>query len=113
MEDQVSLVEVLFERTGEFTKKSVELYRLKAISKSAEVISNLAMRFAIISIAILFFLVFNIGVALFLGEQLGKDYYGFFSVAGFYAVIGILFYIFRNSWIKEPVRDSVLIQALN
>lgn len=113
MENQVSLVEVLFEKTGHYVKKSTELYKLKAINKSADVISTLAVRFVIISIAVLFFLVLNIGVALWIGEELGRDYYGFFSVAGFYALIGIVFFIFRNKWVKEPIRDSIIVQSLN
>lgn len=113
MENQVSLVEVLFERTGHYAKKSIELYKLKTIDKSADVISTLASRFVVISIAILFFLILNVGVALWIGEELGKDYYGFFTVSGFYAIVGILFFIFRNKWIKEPVRDSIIVQSLN
>lgn len=113
MENQISLVEVLFEKTGNYAKRSVELYKLKAINKSADVISTLAVRFIVISIAVLFFLILNIGVALWVGEKLGRDYYGFFSVAGFYAIVGIVFFIFRNKWVKEPVRDSIIVQSLN
>ncbi len=113
MENQVSLVEVLFERTGHYAKQSVELYKLKVIDKSADIISMLAVRFVVISIAILFFLILNIGVALWIGEELGRDYYGFFSVSGFYAILGILFFIFRDKWIKEPIRDSIIVQSLN
>jgi hypothetical protein len=113
MEDQISAVELLFEKTGQYTKKSVELYRLKAIGKSADVISGLAVRVVVISIITLFFLVFNIGSALWIGERFGRDYYGFFTVAGFYALLGIIIYIFRNRWIKVPIRDSILMQGLN
>ena len=97
MENQISLVEVLFERTGNYAKNSVELYKLKAINKSADVISSLAVRIAVISVITLFFIIVNIGLALWIGESLGKDYYGFFTIAGFYAVIGLILFAFRNS----------------
>ncbi len=113
MENQASLVEVLFERTSQYTKKSIELYKLKTISKSADVISSLAVRFALTAIAVIFFLITNIGIALWVGEQLGRGYYGFFCVAGFYAFIGLIIYVFRNKWIKEPLRDTIVFQALN
>ena len=113
MENQISLIEVLFEKTGSYAKSSVDLYRLKAIDKSAAVISSLAVRVVVISIITLFFLVFNIGSALWIGEKMGRNYYGFFSVAGFYALLGIIIYIFRNKWIKVPVRDSIILQSLN
>ncbi|HWY13207.1 MAG TPA: hypothetical protein VN026_17855 [Bacteroidia bacterium] len=113
MENQVSLVEVLFERTGNYAKNSLELYKLKAINKSADVISSLAVRIVVISVVALFFIILNIGVALWIGENLGKDYYGFFIVSGFYALVGLLLFTFRNILIKRPVRDSIIMQALN
>ena len=112
MENKESMVEILFEKTGEFAKKGVELYKLKAIDKSADVLSSLVARLTVIIILTLFFLIFNIGIALWAGEALGKSYYGFFSVAGFYALIGILLYAFRHQWIKEPIRNSIIEQAL-
>lgn len=113
MEDHSTLIGSLFEKTEHYTKTSVELYKLKAIDKSADVISTLVARLAVIVFITLFVLILNIGVALWIGELLGKSYYGFFVVAGFYALIGILLYGFRNKWIKSPLRNSIINQALN
>lgn len=113
MENQPSLIGTLFERAEHYVKTSADLIKLKAIDKSADVIATLTARLAVIAFITLFFLVLNIGIALWLGEMLGKSYYGFFIVAGFYALIGILLYVFRNKWIKAPVRNSIITQALN
>ncbi len=113
MEDKVSIVEVLIEKTGLYAQRRIELYKLKAIDKSADVISTLAVRLVILSLIILFFLVLNIGLALWIGEVLGKNYFGFFSVAAFYALIGIVFFIFRHKWIKAPIRNSIIDHVLN
>lgn len=113
MEDQTTLIEVLFEKTSQYTKNSVELYKLKAIGKSADIISGLATRFVLVTFITIFFVIANIGLALWIGEVLGKNYYGFFSVAGFYALLGLIFYVFRNTWIKEPVRNTIIYEALN
>jgi hypothetical protein len=113
MEDQASLINTLFEKAEHYTKTSAELYKLKVIDKSADVISTLTVRLAIIVFITLFFLIMNTGVALWLGEVLGKVYYGFFIVAGFYALVGILLYAFRNKWIKVPLRNSIITQVLN
>jgi len=112
MEDQVSNIETLFERTEQYARTSADLFKLKAIDKSADVISTLTARLAVIVFVTLFFLILNIGIALWIGEVLGKAYYGFFIVSGFYALIGMLLYIFRNKWIKAPLRDSIITQAL-
>ncbi len=113
MENKVTLIETLFEKTVSYTKNGAELYKLKAIDKSADVISTLISRLAVMILIMLFFLILNIGVALWISEILGKIYYGFFSVAGFYALAGIVLYAFRNKWIKTPLRNSIITQALN
>jgi len=49
---------------------------------------------------------------LWLGELLGKSYYGFFIVAGFYALLALIFSIFRKQLIKNPVNNSIIEQVL-
>jgi hypothetical protein len=112
MEEEKSHVEVLIEKTGDYARKNIELYKLKAIDKSADVVSTIAADITIISIIVLFVLVINIGLALWLGELLGRNYYGFFLIAGFYALCGIVFYAFRDKLIKHPVRNSILKHTL-
>ena len=112
MENQSLLIETLFEKATHYTKTSVELYKLKAIGKSADIISDLASRTIVIAFAVICFFILNTGIALWIGEMLGKTYYGFFIVAGFYAFAGMLFYVFRNRWVKTPLRNSIITQAL-
>jgi hypothetical protein len=50
----------------------------------------------------------NIGLGLYLGSMLGKSYYGFFVLTGFYLIIGTLFYLFRNKWIREPISNVII-----
>lgn len=101
-------IETLFEKAENYSKTSLELLKLSAIDKSADVASSFAVRFVIITIIAIFTLVTNIGVALWLGEQLGKSYYGFFAVAVFYLIVAILLYLFRNEWIKTPTSNSII-----
>jgi len=76
------------------------------------VASNLVSWLIVLIFAVLFFLILNIGVALWLGELLGKSYYGFFIVAGFYALLALIFSIFRKQLIKNPVNNSIIEQVL-
>ncbi len=112
MEEEKSHVEVLLETGSDYARKKIELYKLKAIDKSADIVSTIAADITIVSILILFVLVINIGLALWLGELLGRTYYGFFVVAGFYLLSGIIFYTFRDKLIKYPVRNSIIKHAL-
>ena len=113
MESPTSLIGILFEKAEHYAQTSAELYKLKAIDKSADVLSTLSARLTIVVFIVVFFLILSIGMALWIGETLGKSSYGFFIVAGFYALAGILFYVFRNTWVKEPIRNSIISQVFN
>ena len=113
MKNQTSLIEEFFEKAENYTRTSVELYKLKAIDKSADVISALVSRLVVIAFIALFFLIFNIGAALWIGEMLGRSSYGFFIIAGFYALAGTLFLAFRNALVRRPLRNEIITQALN
>jgi len=57
-------------------------------------------------------LVVNIGVALFLGDLLGKNYYGFFIVGAFYLVAAVIAHFFFSHWIKKPFSNLIITQTL-
>lgn len=108
MNNNATAIESLFEKAGDYGKTSMELFKLQAIDKSAEVLSVLAGKLVITIVVALFTLSVNIGIALWIGELLGKIYYGFFITAGFYAVVAALCYAFRRQWIKDPVSTAVI-----
>jgi hypothetical protein len=112
MDEQSGLIESLIEKGEQYGKTTLELLKLKTIDKSADVASNLVSWLLVLIFAVLFFLILNIGVALWLGEVLGKSYYGFFVVSGFYALLALVFGIFRKQLIKEPLNNSIIEQAL-
>ena len=111
MEDQ-TLIENLIEKGEQYGKTTLELLKLKTLDKSADVISNLVSWLIVVIFAVLFFLILNIGIALWIGELLGKTYYGFFVVAGFYALLALIFGIFRKQIVKNPVNNSIIEQVL-
>ena len=112
MEDKAAPVEVLVERTQAYIKTSIQLFKLKATDKLAEIVSNLASSFVIVVVIVLFGVNLNIAIALLLGDLLGKAWLGFVLVSGFYAFAGIIFYLLRDKWIKKPIRNSIIEQLL-
>jgi hypothetical protein len=110
--DTTTSAQVLLEAVEEYGKTTIALCRLTAIDKAADVLSSLLVRVALWAVVVLFVLVLNTGVALWIGEWLGKDSYGFFAVAGFYALLGILLYTFRYQWIKYPVSNTIITKML-
>ena len=113
MENNITMpIEMLFEKAENYGKTTIELAKLNVIDKSAEVVSSLVTQLALAIVVAMFVLTANIGIALWLGELLGKSYYGFFVVAGFHSFIAILLYIFRNQWIKQPISNTIISQML-
>jgi lipoprotein signal peptidase len=112
MEKPSILIEELFEKVESYSKTTYELSKLQALETTTIVVSSLVSRLSVITIFFLFTLVLNTGIALLLGELLGKFYYGFFIVAAFYLLAGIVLYFFLHQWIKKPVSDLIITQAL-
>jgi len=112
MDEQSGLIESLIAKGEQYGKTTLELLKLKTLDKSADVVSNLVSWLIVVIFAVLFFLILNIGIALWIGELLGKSYYGFFVVSGFYALLAIVFAIFRKQLIKNPVNESIINQVL-
>lgn len=112
MEEQPGIIESLIDKTEQYGKTTLELLKLKTLDKSADVVSNLVSWLVVALLALLFFLFLNIGAALWVGGLLGDSFYGFFAVAGFYAVLLIVFSIFRKVLLKKPVNNSIVKQVL-
>lgn len=110
MKDKAIIVEMLVEKVEQYARTSLELYKLKAIDKGTDVFSSLVSRVVIIIIIALFFLLVTLGLCFYLGEVLGKVYYGFFTVAGIYAVVGIIMIIFRKKWLDDTLNDYIVRQ---
>ena len=112
MENNTSIIETLLERATEYGKSSYELAKLKALDKTSDVVSTLlanSVVWVILSSSMLFL---NLGLAFWLGEILGKIYFGFFVVAVFYGISGILIYFFMHDWIKKVVSNNFIKQVL-
>ena len=112
METAVSSIESLVDRIETYGKTTYELSKLKLLETTINVVTALVPRLSVIIMVSLFALVLNIGIALLLGELIGRPYYGFFIVAGFYLVAAIILHFFMHKWIKKPIADLIIKQAL-
>ena len=101
-------LESLFETTSSYVETRVELAKLKAVKKSSEVASTLVTKMVLGAIIFLFLIVFNMAIGFWLGDMLGKNYYGFFVLALLYLVAGIIIYASREKWLKTPVANSII-----
>ncbi len=112
MTDNATPIATLLERAENYSNTSFELFKLNAIDKSADVVSSLVLRLAVVMAVALSVLIINIGIALWVGQLLGNAYFGFFAIGGFYAIIAMLLHLFGQQWIKIPVSNSFIIKML-
>lgn len=108
MENKATTLENLFENVEQYSKTSFELYKHKAIYEIASFTSTLAVRFILTIVVVLVSLFISIGTALWLGDALGKSFYGFFIVAFFYVLLWVVLFIFRKSSIRQPMSNMII-----
>lgn len=112
MEDYAKLIESLFERATDYGKTSFELVKLKALDKTSEAVSSIIPHSVVFVIIAVFILFLNLGLAFWLGEILGKTFYGFFVIAAFYGIAAIVLHFFLHKWLKKHVSDFVIKHVL-
>ncbi|MDZ4664058.1 MAG: phage holin family protein [Bacteroidota bacterium] len=112
MENKLNCIVPLLERTEEYGRTSLELIKLKAVDKAAEVVSSFFSSGIMFLVLMMVLFVATIGVSLWLGELLGKLYYGFFCMAAFYAITWVVLFLFMRNTIKRSISNSVISKLL-
>lgn len=112
MGNSQSLIELLFEKIEEYGKTNYELIKFKLLKTTAIIVPSLISRLIVVLVFFFFTLILSVGIAFLLSELFDNLYVGFFIVAAFYLVVGILFHFFLYDWIKKPIGDSIVKQIL-
>jgi hypothetical protein len=111
MEENVSKIETIIEKTVDYAKTSFELGKLKVIDKSLEVISTLIPHAIVIFLFTSFLFFLNLGLALWIGKILGQIYLGFFIVAGLYVIVGVFIHFFIHNYFKRKINNYIIKQV--
>ena len=112
MDNIATNVEQLYQKAKEYTETSIELFRLNAIDKTADVVSSLFARLALLMVVAMFTLFINIALSLYIGKLLGEMYLGFLIVSGFYLVLSIVIFYYSEKLIKIPLTNLVIAKLL-
>ena len=111
--EQTENISALFREAGDFLETKVQLFKLKSIDKASDAASSLISKLTVLVFVVFFVLLLSIGLALYLGETLGKSWLGFVIVAGIYGFVGLIIYLTRKKLIKEPVAHMMLRKLVN
>lgn len=99
----LTLIESLFGKSSAYTADRIELLKLKSVDKTSSVASSVALGIALFVVFFIFFTVLNIGIALLIGDLVGKSYLGFLILAVVYAIAGFVLFKNRNKFFKTPI----------
>jgi hypothetical protein len=112
MEENLNLIESLLEKAAVYGKTSYELIKLQAVDKASDNISSFTPGLVLSVIIGCFLFFINVGAALWLGDVLGKSYYGFFVVAGFYGAVAFVVRLFFYKRVKSIFHDYIIRKLL-
>jgi hypothetical protein len=112
MQQNSNFIELLLERIVQFGQLNIDLFKLKFLDKASFLIANLIARFLLWTMVSLFTICLSIAVALWLGDILGKNYYGFFIVSLFYGLIAIFIWLLQSA-IKLRVSNWIIAKIFN
>jgi len=101
-------ISALFETVKDFGETNIDLIKLKAAGKAGEIVSSAVAAIVIVIIMLLFIIILSIGIALLLGDLLGKSFYGFFALAGLYLIIGLILNSMKEKWFKNPIANLMI-----
>ena len=112
MENNASTIEMLFDKAEKYTRTTVELAKLNAVDKTADVMSSVLSRITVSIVFAMFLFLINIGLSLWIGELIGKVYYGFFIISSFYLLIAVILFQFKEKWLKMPISNFIVVKML-
>ena len=98
----------VFDYATEYLEARWNLGILNASEKTATTLSSLVAGIIVGIFGIIVLLFLSLGVAWMIGDAMNNYPAGFFIVAGFYAIVGIILYSIRDKFIKVPLVNSFI-----
>lgn len=100
------MIEIFLKSIEQYAKNRIKIYKLYISEFLALLFVELCIQFIIIVLFILSFIFLTIGLSLWIGELLGKTYWGFLIVSATCLFIAILTNRYDGGFIKRKLYDS-------
>ena len=105
-------IKKLVRHAEEYVDTNIQLNKLKAVSSATSTMSYIVSMLVIICSVLLFVFMLFIAVSLLIGHALGRTEYGFFIMSGVMALLCIILYVKRESFLKKPLGDLLIKKIL-
>lgn len=108
MSEIKSSIELLLADLRDYADTRMALMKLKAAEKSSALAGRFIAGLALAVSLILFFSFVSIGLAMLLGQWLGKPWLGFIILGFVYLLMGLLVWKARRKLIQQPVMNGII-----
>ena len=112
MQNNSDLIEPLLEKIATYSKTSFDLLKLRSLDKTADIVSGIISKLILALVASFFILMLNLALAFWLGEILGKIYYGFGIMAGINGITVLIVYLNHRLY-KVRINNKLISQMFN
>lgn len=112
MDEHKSQLELLFNKAENYFKTSIELYKLKLIISTIELMADLVSCFVFYLLLLMSALFASIALAFWIGHHFCSQALGFFIVSLMYVFITMIFTLFKNKLIAKPIRKKLVTHLL-
>lgn len=106
--DKENTSDTLIGKAEEYINTRIELLKLKAVDKISDSVSSFITTLIIIIVFFPFIILLNIGLSLWIGNELENVPLGFFIIGAVYLLIGIILYVTRNKWLKPAFANMII-----
>jgi hypothetical protein len=107
-----NLFSTLLDSVEEYGRTSYKLFTLKTLDKASDLASAVISRITAVIACMTFLFMASLGVAFWLGDVMGRIWYGFFAVAAFYGLVGLVVYFFMHKGLKRIFANMIIHQTL-
>lgn len=108
MQDIRGKAEDIVEHLTTYAENRWNLIVLNTAEKTSDIVSSLAAALVVGLMGGMALFFISVGTACWIGQSTGNFASGFFYVALFYAVVGAVLFLVRNSLIKLPVINALI-----
>ena len=113
MNNQTNLIDSLIGNSQDYVETRLTLFKLKMVNKSSDIASTILSFIPLILVFTIVFILLNIGIALLIGDLVGRASWGFLILTGVYIIIALVLYSQRNKWVKVPFANMLIKKFLN
>jgi uncharacterized membrane protein len=108
MDKQPHVVESLIGNSTEYVETRLNLFKLKLVDKTSDIASSVVSILPLLLIFVLVFILLNIGLALLIGDLVGRASWGFLILTAVYLIAGLVLYKSREKIFKVPFANLLI-----